>query len=192
MYGYYILIKGIGKLNSFEKENLVGLLKDLMVYPQITEYDDILCAIDVVKSENDWNVIISTTNSDFYSDLRLYESNQFNTKTQLLTHLEETLNKPIFTKTYVNDKIIFYDEINKHVTEDVKKDLFKSLYNDTEFLQSIKLYLIYNQNKSKAAKEANLHRNTLDNRLDKFYKITGFDVRNFEDAAFIYIFLRNL
>lgn len=192
MYGYYILIKGVEKLNPFEKENLVGLLKDLMVYPQITEYDDILCAIDVIKSENDWNVIISITNSDFYSDLRLYESKQFNTKTQLLTHLEETLNKPIFTKTYVNDKIIFYDEINKHVTEDMKKELFKSLYNDTEFLQSIKLYLIYNQNKSKAAKEANLHRNTLDNRLDKFYKITGFDVRNFEDAAFIYIFLRNL
>lgn len=192
MYGYYILIKGITKLNPFEKETLIELLNDLMVQPDVSIHNDILLAIDVVRSDNDWNVIINNTNSDFYSDLRLYESNHFNTKNQLLTHLQETIDKPIFTKTYINDKTIFYDEVNKHVTENMKKELFKSLYNDKEFLQSIKLYLTYNQNKSKAAKEANLHRNTLENRLDKFYKITGFDVRKFEDAAFVYVFLRNL
>ncbi|MDD4823682.1 MAG: hypothetical protein PHU13_00245, partial [Acholeplasmataceae bacterium] len=68
MYGYYILIKGITKLNPFEKETLIELLNDLMVQPDVSIHNDILLAIDVVRSDNDWNVIINNTNSDFYSD----------------------------------------------------------------------------------------------------------------------------
>ena len=117
MYGYYILIKGITKLNPFEKETLIELLNDLMVQPDVSIHNDILLAIDVVRSDNDWNVIINNTNSDFYSDLRLYESNHFNTKNQLLTHLQETIDKPIFTKTYSWERQLK----NKSITPDNKK-----------------------------------------------------------------------
>lgn len=189
MYGYFLLIKGIEKLSKNEYDLLLELLDGVLLNPHIEKKDDILVCIDTQKTDMIWSEFIQNTNSEFYSDLRLYESNLFHSHHALSRQLEKTLQAPVFLKTYNNDKTLFYDEFYKHITEDLKKEILKSLYYDKEFLGSIKIYLEV-QNKSKAAKLANIHRNTLENRLDKFKRVTGFDVRNFEDASFVYIFLR--
>ncbi|MFA5719523.1 MAG: helix-turn-helix domain-containing protein [Acholeplasmataceae bacterium] len=191
MYGYFLLIKGVDALTTSEYDVLMELLNELLLAPTFDKRDDVLVIIDKQKTDVSWGEFIRNTNSEFYSDLRLYESNGFHSHQALSLTLNESLKRPLFTKTYTNDKILFYDEFYKHVTEDFKKEIFKSLYNDLEFLRSIKIY-IEQQNKSKAAKLANIHRNTLDNRLEKFTRITGFDLANFDDKAFIYIFLREL
>ncbi|MGI6360201.1 MAG: helix-turn-helix domain-containing protein [Acholeplasmatales bacterium] len=191
MYGYYLLIKGINSLAKNEYEILRELLNELLLTPSYEIRDNVLIIIDKPKTDISWAEFIRNTNSEFYSDLRLYESNGFHSHQALSHSLDEILKKDIFTKYYTNDKILFYDEFYKHIKEDFKKEVFKSLYNDLEFLRSIKIY-IEEQNKSKAAKLANIHRNTLDNRLEKFKRITGFDLNNFDDKAFIYIFLREL
>ncbi len=191
MYGYYLLIKGINSLAKNEYEILRELLNELLLTPSYEIRDNVLIIIDKQKTDISWAEFIRNTNSEFYSDLRLYESNGFHSHQALSHSLDEILKKDIFTKYYTNDKILFYDEFYKHIKEDFKKEVFKSLYNDLEFLRSIKIY-IEEQNKSKAAKLANIHRNTLDNRLEKFKRITGFDLNNFDDKAFIYIFLREL
>lgn len=191
MYGYYLLIKGINTLSKSEYDLFKELLDELLLAPSFEKTNDILIIIDKQKTDISWAEFIRNTNSEFYSDLRLYESNGFHSHQALSLHLKETLKKSVFTKYYTNDKILFYDEFYKHVTEDFKKEIFKSLYNDLEFLRSIKIF-IEEQNKSKAAKFANIHRNTLDNRLEKFQRVTGFDLNNFDDKAFIYMFLREL
>lgn len=191
MYGYYLLIKGINSLSKSEYEILKELLNELLLSPSYEIRDNTLIVIDKQKTDVSWAEFIRNTNSEFYSDLRLYESNGFHSHQALSLNLNETIKKDIFTKYYTNDKILFYDEFYKHIKEDFKKEVFKSLYNDLEFLRSIKIF-IEQQNKTKAAKLANIHRNTLDNRLEKFKRITGFDLNNFDDKAFIYIFLREL
>lgn len=191
MYGYFLLIKGIRTLSTSEYELFKDLLNELLLQPSFDIKDDILIIIDTQKTDMSWAEFIRNTNSDFYSDLRLYESSMFHSHQALTTKLNEVLDKPIFTKYYTNDKVLFYDVFYKHVTEDFKKEIFKSLYNDLEFLRSIKIYIEL-ENKSKASKLANIHRNTLDNRIEKFQRITGFDLNNFDDKAFIYIFLREL
>lgn len=53
---------------------------------------------------------------------------------------------------------------------------------DSETLRTINLLLDANQNMSEASRLLNTHRNTLVYRLNKFQKITGLDLRQFEDA----------
>ena len=52
--------------------------------------------------------------------------------------------------------------------------------------KTIITFLENNQNISLAAKELFLHRNTLTQRLDKFNRITSFDLKQFKDAYLIY------
>ncbi len=191
MIGYYIIIKGLEKLNNEERQSLQVLLEELMINNEITISGDFLVAIEFNDKHLSWLEFISTTNANFMSNLMLYESIVFNSYKLLLNHLKEQQTKEIFIHTYNNDKILFYDRLKQEITEDKKKELFKTLYNDKEFLRSIKIFLEHNQNKSKAAKAANLHRNSLENRLEKFYRVTGYDVRNFDDASFIYLFLKD-
>lgn len=191
MNKYYIIIKGIKNLNVIEVNSLKDLLEELMFYPDIFVEDNYIYAIASNKTDISWLDFIQTTNANFIIELKLYESIYFDNNKNLTTHFNKNKNNDLFSEVYNNDKTLFYYRIKNEVTEEKKKEIFKTLYNDKEFLRSIKIYLEENQNKSKAAKLANLHRNSLDNRLEKFYQITGYDVRNFSDASYIYIFLKD-
>lgn len=193
MYGYYILIKGLNKLSNLEKQTLNELLEGIMVKPKIESKEDILTAIDVVEAEMSWESFIIAVNGDFFANLKLYESVMFNSKAQLYESLRKNIKKEVFLETYNNDKTIFYyKSISQHVSESFKKEIFKTLYNDNEFLRSIKIYLENDKNTTKASVEANLHRNTLDNRLEKFMNVTGYDLRKFDDSVFIYLLLKDI
>jgi DNA-binding PucR family transcriptional regulator len=108
----------------------------------------------------------------------------------LKTNLKTIFKKDVFKETYNNDITLLYGHIRSYLNEDLKKEVFKSLYNDKEFLKSIKIYLLNNQNTSLSAKQANLHRNTLINRINKFEKITGYNLKNYQEAVFIYLLLK--
>lgn len=192
LYGYYILIKGLNKITNADKESLVELLEGLMVKPKIELEKDLLIAIDVVEAEMSWESFIVSVNGDFYTDLKLYESVMFNSKTQLKEDLLKLIKSDVFIDVYNNKKTLFYNKVNNHVDENLKKEVFKSLYNDTEFLRSIKIYLDFDKNTTKAASFANLHRNTLDNRIEKFGQVTGYDLKDYSDSVFIYLLLKDI
>lgn len=192
LYGYYIIIKGLEKLTRLERNTLNELLEGIMIKPNIKTEKDVLTAIDVVKSEMSWESFIVSVNGDFFANLKLYESVMFNSKTLLKESLKNNLNKNIFIDIYNNDKTLFYNYTNKYINESLRKQVFKSLYNDKEFLRSMKIYLESDKNTTLASKRANLHRNTLDNRLEKFTDITGYDLKNFDDSVFIYMLLKDL
>ncbi|NMA30857.1 MAG: PucR family transcriptional regulator, partial [Candidatus Methanofastidiosa archaeon] len=50
----------------------------------------------------------------------------------------------------------------------------------------LKVFFECNQNTSEASKRLYMHRNTLIQKLDKFYEETGFNPRRFKDAMIIY------
>jgi carbohydrate diacid regulator len=57
---------------------------------------------------------------------------------------------------------------------------FESL--DSETLQTIQKFFENNLNVSETSRQLYVHRNTLVYRLDKIQKITGLDLRMFDDA----------
>jgi len=54
---------------------------------------------------------------------------------------------------------------------------------DSEMINTIEEFVNCGLNISNAAKKLYVHRNTLIYRLDKIYKETNFDIRNFKDAT---------
>ena len=57
------------------------------------------------------------------------------------------------------------------------------ILDDAILCDSIKSFFDNNLNVSETSRTSFIHRNTLVYRLDKILKITGLDIRNFEDAV---------
>lgn len=57
-----------------------------------------------------------------------------------------------------------------------------SVMKDVELVECINAFFKNNLNISETSRNAFLHRNTLLYRIEKIYKVTGLNIRNFEDA----------
>ncbi len=57
-----------------------------------------------------------------------------------------------------------------------------SVMKDSELVECINAFFKNNLNISETSRNAFLHRNTLLYRIEKIYKVTGLNIRNFEDA----------
>ena len=66
----------------------------------------------------------------------------------------------------------------KYLTDEIVK-----IIKDDEFLSTINAFFENDLNVSKTSTKAFMHRNTLVYRLNKIKKISGLDLRNFEDAT---------
>jgi len=75
---------------------------------------------------------------------------------------------------------MFLNEVLPHMTTDVL---------DEEILTTVNSFFENSLNVSETARKIYIHRNTLVYRLDKLQKITGLDVRNFDDAIIFKIIL---
>lgn len=95
----------------------------------------------------------------------------------------------------LNYEGILFEKIVYNINSDLKKSIygtFKNNFNkfDSEIIQTIEQFVNCDLNISITAKKLYIHRNTLIYRLDKIKKETGFDIRNFKEAAvFIIAFL---
>lgn len=61
--------------------------------------------------------------------------------------------------------------------------------NDTELLNTLRIYLRNFCNQSDAAKELHVHLNTLKYRLKKIAELTGVDLRDYDDVMYLQISL---
>ncbi len=80
------------------------------------------------------------------------------------------------------------NEYSKNLKEDYK-DVFKGF--NYELIQTLEEILKCDLSLTKAAKNLYIHRNTLMYRIEKIKKETGFDIRNFKEATFLYILYMN-
>jgi carbohydrate diacid regulator len=72
------------------------------------------------------------------------------------------------------------EDAKEYMTENLASFDFSAL--DNEMRNTIKALFNNQLNLVETAKELYIHRNTLIYRIDKFQKITGLDLRNFDDA----------
>jgi len=93
----------------------------------------------------------------------------------------------------------FVDKILNDLNGDLKveiaqkyltKDLI-TIFKDEELRSSIDAFFANNLNISETSRNSFMHRNTLLYRIEKIYKSTGLNIRNFEDAVTL-MFLKSV
>ncbi len=188
---YYLIINGINQVNQEDYQAILSLFSEMMYRPSFKLETENLIIIAEMKEDISFYDVISNTNQEFYLNLSLYESIEFQTIEELLIDLKSKSSILEFNKVYLNEKILIYNRFKPIFDEKTRQEMLKEFYYDQEFLHMIKVFLEKNQNSSEASKALYLHRNTLNNRIEKFYKITGYDLRKFEDAALIYIIVKD-
>lgn len=131
----------------------------------------------------DFKEIANIINNELFINITLLEC--FVDK-EYLNELIDLYNKLEYkSMLYLNEKELLKLS-NKCCNEIIRKNILKKFYNDNEMLNVIKVFLECNLNTSVAAGKLYLHRNTLINKIDKFISVTGYDVKNFEEACIIY------
>lgn len=105
--------------------------------------------------------------------------NKFKIKPEIYRIKEMYLEKAIYnlSKDYSQELMVEY------------KDIFKGF--NHELIQTLEEVLKCDLSLTKAAKKLYIHRNTLMYRIEKIKKETGFDIRNFKEATFLYILYMN-
>lgn len=86
----------------------------------------------------------------------------------------------------------FCDDIFLNLNPDVKAEIVEKfltsdvvdVLKDSELVESVSAFFNNNLNISETSRNAFLHRNTLLYRIEKIYKLTGLNVRNFDDALY--------
>jgi hypothetical protein len=190
MYKGYLLVSPVEQLNLDELTTIQTLFSDILVNPK--QYVESEKLVVLIREQSDvlFEELINSINTDLFLSLSLYESSFFDSELELKEDMQKKMLTLKFDRPYLNDKILFYDKVLGSIDEQSKKMILKQFYEDEEFLHSMKIFIEKNQNTSEAAKALYLHRNTLINRLDKFYRVTGFDLKKFEDAAIIYLLIK--
>lgn len=164
-----------------KKDIIIDFLKGLLGGNiKVVEDKEILINYDFVKV--DFKTITSMLIDDFGVELTLLECSGELEYVNYLIDLYYTINNK---STYLNEKTLFRLS-SKFSDELVKKNILKEFYNDNEMTNIIKVFLESNLNSSVCAKKLYLHRNTLINKIDKFIKVTGYDIKKFKDAYIIY------
>jgi len=190
MYKGYLLVSPVEQLNLDELTTIQTLFSDILINPKQYVESDKLVVLIREQSDILFEELINSINTDLYQSLSLYESSFFDSELELKEDMQKKMLTLKFDRPYLNDKILFYDKVLGSIDEQSKQMILKQFYEDEEFLHSMKVFIEKNQNTSEAAKALYLHRNTLINRLDKFYRVTGFDLKKFEDAAIIYLLIK--
>ncbi|WP_078577279.1 PucR family transcriptional regulator [Salipaludibacillus agaradhaerens] len=156
---------------------------------------------DTVEEELSVESIIDTLATDFLiqtsffigspidSPHLLYE--RFKWETTLYDAVKMTFRKKSF---FYEQEIVTYYLLH-HIPESTLKlvsTMLDSVMNDRELMHSIKTYLECNMNTSLAAKKMYIHRNTLQYRVDKFIEKTAIDIKQFANAAAVYLLILRL
>jgi DNA-binding PucR family transcriptional regulator len=187
MYKYLII--EYKKQEQQDDSMIISLFSEFVDFTRVKTTDHQIILFYEQNTDISFKDVILNVMSDTLTDLRLYASHHYVTeleRDQQLEVVRKLLKDIQFAQYfYLDDKILLKHNLN-HLTEELKKYILRKFTYDQMMLNSIKVYLESNQNSSVAAKNLYIHRNTLIQRLDKFKEVTGFDVRDFNDAFPIY------
>ena len=94
-----------------------------------------------------------------------------------------------FKEMYLERTIYNLSEEYSQKLKEEYKDIFNGF--NYELIQTLEEILKCDLSLTKAAKSLYVHRNTLMYRIEKIKRETGFDIRNFKEATFLYILYLN-
>jgi DNA-binding PucR family transcriptional regulator len=194
MYQYFILQskKPIKK----EREMLLSLLGEVVDVSYTDVDNEFITVVFENLLESSLQELSQVIIEEFFIEIRIYESIRFETIHDLERNIKKVkrmLKLITFDSddSYLNEVDLLYFEISKPIDSSYKKNILKKYSDDTEMKNILKVFFECNQNTSEASKRLYMHRNTLIQKLDKFYEETGFNPRKFKDAMIIYKAIEN-
>ena len=194
MYQYFILQSK--KTIRSEMDMLISLFEEVVNIETIDFDNNQIIVVFENLLESSLQELSQTITQEFLIEIRIFESNRFQTYHELernIKRVKKMLQIVPFdiSTTYLNSADLLYFEISKPLDTDFKKLILQKYYGDFETKNILKVFFECNQNTSEASKRLYMHRNTLIQRLDKFYEETGFNPRRFKDAMLIYRAIEN-
>ncbi|PKK96701.1 MAG: hypothetical protein CVV58_04995 [Tenericutes bacterium HGW-Tenericutes-3] len=188
----YLIIESKKELKN-DESMIISLFSEFIDFTKKETSQNAIYLFYAHETDISFLDVILNIMSDTLIDLRIFVSFGFETVTDLDKHLEFVKDKmkkiPFNQHVYLDDKIILKESL-LNIDEPLRKHILKKYVSDHAMQESIKVYLESNQNMIVASKKLYIHRNTLIQRLDKFYQVTGFDIRLFNDAFLIYHLLK--
>ncbi len=176
------LVEDADLISDVDDKNIV-LVKELVDTKDYEEASEIAYAIvDMLNTEIMQNAKVAYSSiitnikdtADAYNEARIALSvgEVFKTEDQVIPYNEIGIEKLIYQMPLSTCKDFINEVFGGEVPE-----VF-----DNETAVTVEKMFENNLNISEAARQLFIHRNTLVYRLDKIYKNTGFDLREFEDA----------
>lgn len=174
------------------KELIINLLNDFLRglignYINPVYDDSVLTVFFDAEYEIDFEEIIQGLNEDVYVTATLFESGILYNgidKNEYVSYIKESKNKLLETnKLFVTEADLVKLRLISPV---VIKNILKEYFDDYQMKEVIKTFLDSDMNISKAASKLYMHRNTVMNKIDKFIKNTGYDIKKFKNAFIIY------
>jgi hypothetical protein len=148
--------------------------------------------------EDEVESLVDTIMTDFFVKMSIFEGSTFTDlkDAKRIYDWEKSafiLGRKVLPKLAVirKEKLIPYlltYEVSK-MTNKMLLDSISHLLEDKELLKTIKVFFESNLNTTLAAKKLFMHRNSLQYRIDKFIERTGIDIKEFQQAAAIYMLI---
>lgn len=191
---YFIALSGIDI--SGLKSELLEIIKNTLDVKHVTEYQDNLVALveaqEIHEACSDLQRNILT---ELYVEATIAIGGSLESAQQINALYDNCAEAILLKQNYgLNQKLLDYqsmliyrlvasiDKVQKDsIVESIFSNRFVELLNN-EMEQTIEEMFKNNLNLTDAAARLYIHRNTLLYRIEKIYKLTGFDLRKFEDS----------
>jgi sugar diacid utilization regulator len=188
----YVIIEG--KKSIEDQLNLMtSIFNEFMIITDVKCLDKQIIFVYEQETDVSFLDVILNIMADTYHDLRIYVSYQFEHIEDMHKHQRfittKLLDIPFNKYTYLDDKVVLKANLGV-LNDEIKHFMLRKYEHDLMMHETIKVYLESDQNMVIAAKKLYVHRNTLIQRIEKFYQVTGFDLKNFIDAFLIYHFIK--
>lgn len=196
---FYFINIFIDKFN----ENIVSYLKEsysisnteVIVYNEniliVGNFEGVLEHVNSIREtiNNEWYKKCYISYCEVFNYLNIRKAYE-DTVYKLQLAIKYNVSEEIF-----DEKKLILEGVVEAIPEEIKNEIFGGFYSnisqlDNEMIRTIDVFFKCGLNLSDSARELYIHRNTLIYRLEKIQKVTGYDIRNFNNAMlFKVIFL---
>ncbi|MCL2521521.1 MAG: helix-turn-helix domain-containing protein [Erysipelotrichales bacterium] len=187
----YYLIGNATAINPEEYAILIDILKGFFVHAKMEIKENLIVIYDDLDNVDGILDLIDNLNSELYLDLKIFCSPEYHKFSESYFNWSLKAFKEIeSSERFLDEKELLNESFKVQVSEETKKIILKKFYSDSEMLRSVKVFLECDLNVSKASELLYLHRNTLIQRIDRFSEVTGYNIKNFQEAVLIYNLLK--
>lgn len=187
----------------FEKEEFEEALTGLVMTPFLIIWRDYSNGVILLFNSHETNEhleyeqIIRAIQSDFLIDLAFFVGKIYTPTVQLYTQflfeqqcfqygLIHKRKQPVSTLADIIPEWTL-SHLNPDDRRQLRKNLLGDVAEDTDLLETVKVFIECNLNLSLTAKTLFLHRNSVQYRIDRFIEKTGIDIKQFRGALIVYL-----
>ncbi|HKL95322.1 MAG TPA: helix-turn-helix domain-containing protein [Haploplasma sp.] len=193
---YYIIVKNVNLKDTikYEIEDTLNDFYGKIIRSYQVDNKTLVYYIDGLTNKEYLSEYFNTLFNDHITKGLVYISNNSN----VIKSFEQEI---IIISKYIDDILsdnkLFVISISELITltlknnlnVDFKSTILKELFNDQTMKDTLNVFFDNDLNSLKTSKVLNIHRNTLNYRLNTFFDKTGLDPRKFNDAVIIKLML---